>query len=53
MAVTSLIERNTMGDDPNWVARRYNLLRSLADPLHPSLDEIRILKNAKVNSKGA
>eukprot|EP01034_Spumella_vulgaris_P036848 gene36848-45459_t len=53
VAVASLIERNAMGDDPNWIQRRYNLLRSFSDPLHPSIEEIKILKLAKINSKGA
>lgn len=53
VAVASLIEKQVMGDDPRWVARKYNLLRSFDDVLHPSLEEIKLLKLAKANSRGA
>ncbi len=53
VAVASLIEKNVMNEDPHWVARKYNMLRSFSDPLHPSLDELKLLKLAKSNSKGA
>ncbi len=42
---------NTMDDDSNWAARRFNLLpRLLADPLNPSLDEIRIAEDREFSS---
>eukprot|EP01038_Epipyxis_sp_PR26KG_P012324 gene12324-16529_t len=53
VAVASLIEKNAMNDDYEWVHRKYNLLRAKSDQLYPNLEELRILKNAKLAAKGA
>jgi hypothetical protein len=53
VAVACLIEKSDMQDDPNWMARRYNLMRSHKDALFPSIEEIRILKAARMHSRGA
>ena len=53
VAVACLIEKGIMSDDPNWHSRRYNLMRAHTDPLFPSIEEIKLLKAARVSSRGA
>ena len=53
VAVACLIEKRALNDDPNWLRRRYNLMRNPSDPLFPSIEEIKLLKSARSSSKGA
>jgi hypothetical protein len=53
VTVASAIEKQTLGDDPMWIARKFNLLRHQSDPFHPTLSDIKLIHNAKNNSRGA
>jgi hypothetical protein len=53
VAVACQLEKSILNDDPLWMAKRYNLLRHVTDPLHPSIEEVKLIHQAKVNSRGA
>ena len=55
VAVACLLEKTVFGDDPQWLRRKYNLLRShnAADPLFPSHEELKLLKAARHSARGA
>lgn len=53
VAVACGIEKSTLQDDINWLARKYNLLRHHTDVLYPSLDEVKLIKDALSGSRGA
>jgi hypothetical protein len=40
-------------DDPQWLQRRYNLLRVRSDALFPSREELKLLQAARSSAKGA
>jgi hypothetical protein len=53
VSVACQLEKSVMHDDNLWVARKYNLLRHHSDPLHPSIEEVKLIQQAKINSRGA
>lgn len=52
VAVACLIEKSAMADDENWLRRKYNLMRNPVDPLFPNIEEIKLIKAARANSRG-
>ena len=53
VAIACVVEKQIMGDDPLWLSRKYNLLRHHSDPLHPTIEEVKLLHQAKLQSRGA
>ncbi len=53
VAVACTLEKQVLNDDPSWLNRKYNLLRHSSDPLHPSIEEVKLIHQAKMNSRGA
>lgn len=53
VAVACTIEKSTLSDDANWLARKYNLLRHPSDVLYPSFEEFKLIRTALHDSRGA
>lgn len=53
VAVASLIEKHTLNDDRNWLARKYNMLQYKYPNLPENRHEMQLIKAAKSSSKGA
>lgn len=53
VTVACNVERQSYGDDPKWIHRKYNLLRHSSDPLYPTISEIKLIHAAKNNARGA
>jgi hypothetical protein len=47
------VEKQGYGDDANWIARKFNLLRHHSDPLYPTIQEIKLIHAAKSQAYGA
>jgi hypothetical protein len=53
VAVACTIEKHVLGDDSLWLMRKYNLLRHPSDPLYPTIEDVKLLHEAKLQSRGA
>lgn len=53
VAVACTIEKQELGNDPNWLASKYNMLRHHLDPLHPSIEVLKMIHSAKAHARGA
>jgi len=47
------IEKRVFQDDPNWLHRKYSMLRYFKDPLFPTVDEIQVIRQAHVAAQNA
>lgn len=47
------VEKQGYGDDPNWITRKFNLLRHNSDPLFPTIQEIKLIHTSKSQAHGA
>lgn len=51
VAIACSVEKDYLDGDSSWLKRKYNLLRTAADPVHPSKAEIRKHMEARTSSR--